>query len=114
MTTHCAGLLFKLGQSSLEYKPVRRNYLTPPLPLNRKTSLRIGMLTVSGTLRSLCSVYFLNVVFTCLPDAACVIVESANQMIETCIQFSSFVDEHEIVCNSSVPHLSAIACNNHR
>ena len=31
MTTHCAGLPLKLGQtqSSLKYEPIRRNYLTP-------------------------------------------------------------------------------------
>ena len=30
-------------------------------------------------------------------------------MIETCVQFLSFAREHEIVQNSGVPHLSAIA-----
>ena len=66
-------------------------------PLNEKTSLHIY--SVLGTVPSLSSssVYFLIVYFTWLSDAACVIVESANQMIETGVQFLSFACKHEIV-----------------
>ena len=112
MTTHCAGLPFKLGQTGLEYEPVRKNLNIWLLhfPLNRKTSLCIN--SFSSTLPSLCSssVYFLIVYFTCLSDAAYVIVESTSQMIETCVQFPSFARKYEIVWNSRVPQLFAIAC----